>query len=51
MRCKSFRWIFHWQTGSLEELLLTAIRDTQAGLGVRAPALDWIKERLQALHL
>lgn len=37
--------------GSLEERLLTAIRDSQAGLGARAPAPDWIKETLWALDL
>lgn len=46
MRCKSFRWIFCLQTGCLEELLLTAVRDTWARLGDRAPDLDWIKEIL-----
>lgn len=51
MRCKSFRWIFRQQTGRLEEQLLTAIGDTQAGPGDRAPDLAWIKEPLQAPDL
>lgn len=55
MRCKSFRWIFFFffcqQSGRLEEQLLTATGDTQAGPGDRAPDLAWIKETLQAPDL
>lgn len=46
MRCKSLRWIFHGQTGRLEEPLLTALGDTWAGLGDSTLDLDWIKETL-----
>lgn len=42
---------FCQQTGRLEEQLLTAIGDTWAGLGDRAPDLAWIKETPQARDL